>query len=60
MKHMHFKTQQDCWHFLSMGGTMYQGDTKIKFSDGKLIAEEKGKRRQCPATFENPRLFHYA
>ncbi len=54
---MIFKKQQDCWHFVANGATLYLDDIPIKFIDGVLKAKREGVWTVCPISFENPTLF---
>ena len=54
---MMFSRQQDLWHFIANGGTVYLDDTPIKFIDGVLKAKKNNKWEFCPVAFENPKLF---
>ena len=54
---MRFKLQQDCWHFVVNGGTVYLDNIPIKFIDGVLKAKIDDRWEFCPIAFENPKLF---
>lgn len=53
-------TQLECYRHMVNGGTLLQGDLKIKFVDGRLSAiKNNGECDPCPIIFENPSLFRY-